>query len=407
MVYLDNAATTFPKPEVVYEAMDKMNREGAVNAGRGSYKLAQAASKLISETKELLRKRVHVDISAAVVFSPSVTIAMNQIVNGLGLADRAVVYVSPYEHNAVVRTIYNQGIFKNFRENIDNGNSNVDEYRLGYCSEDDVNYGNHIIVMPLAEDGSIDIDRLSYEFSIHAPAFVFMTHVSNVTGYILPVEQIAVEAKGYGATVVVDGSQALGLVPFDMAHSMIDFYVFAGHKTPYGPFGIGGFFIRHGKKLDSFIAGGTGSDSLNVHMPESGTGRYEPASPNVLAAAGLLAAIKNVDNAEIERRLALEKEHMRYIADRLGSLHNVKLYLPPEDRHAGIAAFNVKGYKASDVGMILDADYDIAVRTGYHCAPLIHEYLDDKEYSGVVRASISMFTTVDEIDALVRAVGEI
>jgi len=251
------------------------------------------------------------------------------------------------------------------------------------------------------------MQRLSYEFSIHAPAFVFMTHVSNVTGYILPVEQIAVEAKEYGATVVVDGSQALGLVPFDMAHSMVDFYVFAGHKTPYGPFGVGGFFIRQGKKMDSFVAGGTGSDSLNVHMPESGTGRYEPASPNVLAAAGLLAAIKNVDNAEIKRRLALEKEHTRYMADRLGSLHNVKLYLPPEDRHVGIAAFNVKGYKASDVGMILDADYDIAVRTGYHCAPLIHEYLDDKEYSGVVRASISMFTTVDEIDALVRAVGEI
>lgn len=324
---------------------------------------------------------------AEVVLSPSATFALNQIIGGLGIKEEHYIYVSPYEHNAVVRTIYNQGIFKNFRE--------------------DVNCGNHIRIMPLAEDGSIDAERLSYEFSIHAPAFVFMTHVSNVTGYILPVEQIAVEAKEYGATVVVDGSQALGLVPFDMAHSMVDFYVFAGHKTPYGPFGVGGFFIRQGKKMDSFVAGGTGSDSLNVHMPESGTGRYEPASPNVLAAAGLLAAIKNVDNAEVERRLALEKERTRYMADRLGSLHNVKLYLPPEDRHVGIAAFNVKGYKASDVGMILDADYDIAVRTGYHCAPLIHEYLDDKEYSGVVRASISMFTTVDEIDALVRAVGEI
>lgn len=387
MIYFDNAATTFPKPEYVYEQMDIVNRSLAFNAGRGSYALAQQSANIIDNLRKELLRMINAANVAEVVLSPSATFALNQIIGGLGIKEEHYIYVSPYEHNAVVRTIYNQGIFKNFRE--------------------DVNCGNHIRIMPLAEDGSIDIDRLSYEFSIHAPAFVFMTHVSNVTGYILPVEQIAVEAKGYGATVVVDGSQALGLVPFDMAHSMIDFYVFAGHKTPYGPFGIGGFFIRHGKKLDSFIAGGTGSDSLNVHMPESGTGRYEPASPNVLAAAGLLAAIKNVDNAEIERRLALEKEHMRYIADRLGSLHNVKLYLPPEDRHAGIAAFNVKGYKASDVGMILDADYDIAVRTGYHCAPLIHEYLDDKEYSGVVRASISMFTTVDEIDALVRAVGEI
>lgn len=387
MIYFDNAATTFPKPEYVYEQMDIVNRSLAFNAGRGSYALAQQSANIIDNLRKELLRMINAANVAEVVLSPSATFALNQIIGGLGIKEEHYIYVSPYEHNAVVRTIYNQGIFKNFRE--------------------DVNCGNHIRIMPLAEDGSIDAERLSYEFSIHEPAFVFMTHVSNVTGYILPVEQIAVEAKEYGATVVVDGSQALGLVPFDMAHSMVDFYVFAGHKTPYGPFGVGGFFIRHGKKLDSFVAGGTGSDSLNVHMPESGTGRYEPASPNVLAAAGLLAAIKNVDNAEIERRLALEKEHMRYIADRLGSLHNVKLYLPPEDRHAGIAAFNVKGYKASDVGMILDADYDIAVRTGYHCAPLIHEYLDDKEYSGVVRASISMFTTVDEIDALVRAVGEI
>ena len=387
MIYFDNAATTFPKPEYVYEQMDIVNRSLAFNAGRGSYALAQQSANIIDNLRKELLRMINAANVAEVVLSPSATFALNQIIGGLGIKEEQYIYVSPYEHNAVVRTIYNQGIFKNFRE--------------------DVNCGNHIRIMPLAEDGSIDAERLSYEFSIHAPAFVFMTHVSNVTGYILPVEQIAVEAKEYGATVVVDGSQALGLVPFDMAHSMVDFYVFAGHKTPYGPFGVGGFFIRQGKKMDSFVAGGTGSDSLNVHMPESGTGRYEPASPNVLAAAGLLAAIKNVDNAEVERRLALEKERTRYMADRLGSLHNVKLYLPPEDRHVGIAAFNVKGYKASDVGMILDADYDIAVRTGYHCAPLIHEYLDDKEYSGVVRASISMFTTVDEIDALVRAVGEI
>lgn len=106
MIYLDNAATTFPKPEVVYQAMDKMNREGAVNAGRGSYKLAQEASKLIQDTKQLIRDLIHVDASASVVFAPSITIAMNQIINGLPIRDNAVVYVSPYEHNAVARCIH-------------------------------------------------------------------------------------------------------------------------------------------------------------------------------------------------------------------------------------------------------------------------------------------------------------
>ena len=157
MVYLDNAATTFPKPESVYLAMDKMNREGAVNAGRGSYKLAQKASKLISDTKAKLRELVHVDSSVAVVFSPSITIAMNQIVNGLALREKAVVYVSPYEHNAVARSLYKLSKRKNLI----------------------------IKELPLDNNLEIDIEKMKYEFSKDKPEVVFCTHVSNVTGYIL------------------------------------------------------------------------------------------------------------------------------------------------------------------------------------------------------------------------------
>ena len=220
-------------------------------------------------------------------------------------------------------------------------------------------------------------------------------------------EKIAAEAKKYGATIVVDGSQALGLVPFDMSSSAVDFYVFAGHKTPYGPFGIGGFYMKNGMRLDTFIAGGTGSDSLNVRMPEAGASRYEPASPNVVAAAGLLAAVKALTLEEIRHRLEYEMKLTDYIACSMKKIRGIKLYLPPKEAHVGIVAFNLTGYKASDIGMILDEDYNIAVRTGYHCAPLIHEYLDDREYLGVVRASISMFTSFDDADALVRALGEI
>lgn len=383
MIYFDNAATTYPKPECVYEQMDKVNRSLSFNAGRGSYALAQQSAQIIDNLRKELLRIVNASNVAEVVLSASATFALNQIIGGLEIKKEDYIYISPYEHNAVVRTLYNQRVFK------------------------EADNENRIMVMPLKADGSIDIERLFYEFSLHAPAFVFMTHVSNVTGYILPVEQIAVAAKEYGAKVVVDGSQALGLVPFDMSWSLIDFYVFAGHKTPYGPFGIGGFFIRNGVRLDTFIAGGTGSDSLNVHMPEAGSSRYEPASPNVIAAAGLLAAIKDVDGEEIKRRLDKEMSLTRYMVGKLGQLYNVRLYLPPVDRHVGIVALNVRGYQSSDVGMLLDADYDIAVRTGYHCAPLIHEFLDDREYLGVVRVSMSMFTTTDEIDALCGALGEI
>lgn len=383
MIYFDNAATTYPKPGIVYEEMDKINRSLAFNAGRGSYALAKQSAVIIDNLRKELLRIVNAVNVAEVVLSASATFALNQIIGGLDIRPEQYIYISPYEHNAVVRTLYNQKVFRNGENN------------------------THISVMPILPDGSIDMLQLLYEFSVHAPSFVFMSHVSNVTGYILPVEKIAAEAKKYNATVTIDGSQALGLVPFDMSASLADFYVFAGHKTLYGPFGVGGFFMKNGMKLDTFIAGGTGSDSLNVRMPDEGATRYEPASPNVVAAAGLLSAVKELTADEISHRLEHERKLTEYLADSMKNIHGIRLYLPPKESHVGIIAFNIAGYKASDIGMILDEDYNIAVRTGYHCAPFVHEYLDDREYLGVVRAGVSMFTTFDDADALVGALREI
>lgn len=377
MVYLDNAATTFPKPEVVYEAMDKMNREGAVNAGRGSYRLAQAASKLISETKELLRKLVHVDISAAVVFSPSVTIAMNQIVNGLGLADRAVVYVSPYEHNAVARSVHQLAKKKNLL----------------------------VKEIPINADLEIDLEKMKYEFSKDKPNAVFCTHVSNVTGYILPVDRIFEEAKKYGSINVLDAAQSMGLVQIRADLMQVDLIAFAGHKTLYGPFGIGGFINISGIPLDVFISGGTGSDSLNLEMPSGKEARYESSSCNIVAVAGLNAALKVIDPdacMEHERKLG------DYLIEKLSEIKSIKMFLP-KDRgvHVGIVSFVVDGYSSEDVGMILDEDFDIAVRTGYHCAPYIHKYLKDESSLGTVRVGLGQFTNKQDVDQLINAIDEL
>lgn len=377
MVYLDNAATTFPKPEVVYEAMDKMNREGAVNAGRGSYKRAQAASKLISETKELLRKLVHVDISAAVVFSPSVTIAINQIVNGLGLADRAVVYVSPYEHNAVARSVHELAKKKNLL----------------------------VKEIPINADLEIDLERMKYEFSKDKPNAVFCTHVSNVTGYILPVDRIFEEAKKYGSINVLDAAQSMGLVQIRADLMQVDLIAFAGHKTLYGPFGIGGFINVSGIPLDVFISGGTGSDSLNLEMPSGKETRYESSSCNIVAVAGLNAALKVIDPdacMEHERKLG------DYLIEKLSEIKSIKIFLP-KDRgvHVGIVSFVVDGYSSEDIGMILDEDFDIAVRTGYHCAPYIHKYLKDESSLGTVRVGLGQFTNKQDVDQLINAIDEL
>ena len=377
MVYLDNAATTFPKPDVVYDAMDKMNREGAVNAGRGSYKLAKDASRLIEETKELIRRLIYVDISAAVIFAPSVTIAMNQIINGLRLRDKAVVYLSPYEHNAVARSVHELAKKK------------------------------RLIVkeIPINSDLEIDLEKMKYEFVKDKPEAVFCTHVSNVTGYILPVKPIFEESKKYDCVNVLDSAQSMGLVEIRADLMKVDIVAFTGHKTLYGPLGIGGFVNVSGIPLDVFISGGTGSDSLNLEMPDGKESRYESSSCNIVAVAGLNAALKDINPELCMKR---EKELSDYLIDKLSSIKEIKMYLPRNQmHHVGIISLIVEGFNSEDVGIILDEDFDIAVRTGYHCAPFIHKYLKDAGTLGTVRIGLGQFSTKEDIDQLIMAITDI
>lgn len=377
MVYLDNAATTFPKPECVYAAMDKMNREGAVNAGRGSYKKAKEASKLISETKDLLRKLIHVDISAAVIFSPSITIAINQIANGLRLREKATVYVSPYEHNAVARSVHELAKKK----------------------------GLIVKELPIQSNLEIDLDKMKYEFAIDKPDVVFCTHVSNVTGYILPVKDIFDESKKYNAINILDSAQSLGLVEIRANLLNADIIAFAGHKTLYGPLGIGGFINVSGIPLDVFLCGGTGSDSLNLEMPDGKEARYEAASSNIVAVAGLNAALKEINQDECYRH---EKQLSDYLFEQLSSIKGITIYIPEKhDQYVGIISFSVDGFNSEDIGMILDEDFDIAVRTGYHCAPYIHKYLKDIGTLGTVRVGVGRYSTKEDIDKLIVGLKEI
>lgn len=377
MVYLDNAATTFPKPESVYVAMDKINREGSVNAGRGSYKLAQNASELIVDTKMKIRQLVHLDISAAVIFSPSITIAMNQIISGLHLRENAVVYVSPYEHNAVARSL-----FKLSKE-----------------------IALVIKELPLDDNLEIDVEKMKYEFSKDKPDAVFCTHISNVTGYILPIKEIFAEAKKHGSINVLDSAQSMGLIELRADLIDVDLIGFTGHKTLYGPFGIGGFINVSGVDLDTFIAGGTGSDSLNLEMPSGKESKFESASTNIIAVAGLNAALVNLNQKE---HLAYEQELTSYLIEKLSLIKGIKLYLPSSTKkHVGIVSFTLDDMNSEDVGIILDEDFNIAVRTGYHCAPYIHKYLRDERFLGTIRVGLSQFTTKSDIDQLIDALEEI
>lgn len=377
MIYLDNAATTYPKPDVVYEKMDWANRKLSVNAGRGSYKISKQAADLIEDTRKKLVDVVKGKNGECAVITSSATSALQIILHGIDFEEGDVIYLSPYEHNAVAR--------------------NVEAIRKS----------QKIVVemIPLIEETlEIDIDKFKYMVSRKKPKCVCCTHVSNVTGYILPVPEIFQIAKVYNAITILDASQSFGLIDINSATYNADFIVFAGHKTLYGPFGASGFIDVSHIDLKPILVGGTGSDSLNLDMPGKSPERYESSSKNIVAIAGLNAALSELDIAKTYNH---EKELSMYAISKLEEMDGITLHVPGDlDNHIGVISFTIDGYKSEDVGMILDEDFDIAVRTGYHCAPYIHDFLDDKNSLGTVRIGLSQFSTVEEIDRLMDAILE-
>ena len=380
-IYLDNAATTFPKPNNVYEDMDMFYRNFGVNAGRSSYKLAREASKLISETRNKLAALVNYEHEEKIIFAPSATIALNQIIYGLEWNENKTVYVTPFEHNAIMRP-------------------------LNHIKE---KFNIKIEVIPFdPETFKIDNAALNLKFSRSYPDFIFMSHVSNVTGFILPIDEIIEISSKYNPVVILDCSQSMGLIPIDLEKLKADYLVFAGHKTLYGPFGIGGFIDNSKVKLKEVIIGGTGSDSLNLSMPDIYPGKYEAASPNILSIAGLHSAIKWINDIGQDNIKKKEVKLTKALIMGLKGIDQMKMYLPKDlNNHVGIVSFNLKDYNPNELGQILDQDFNIAVRTGYHCAPIIHDLIDTKKKGGTVRISLGYFNTEDEVDYLVKSLKEI
>lgn len=373
MIYLDNAATTFPKPESVYEMLNKANRELQFNAGRGSYKAAREASAIIEDTKGKISSLFCATGYADVVFTPSVTHAINQVLYGLDLSSESIIYVSPYEHNAVARTVQQLS----------------------------VNSGVQIELLPLTEDLQVDLAKTKYLFSVKAPSVLILNALSNVTGYVLPTAELFLMAKEYNAITILDAAQAAGLIEINMPEINADIICFAGHKTLMGPFGVGGFVIKCGLMLNKVLTGGTGSNSLDLNMPETSPARYEASSANVVAIAGLNAALSVLNVSDHKATL---RELTDYLLVSLDAIPSVSIMgVPDSQKVLGIVSFVVEGYESGEIGTILGDEYGIAVRTGYHCAPYIHDYLGDKPYHGTVRVGIGQFNTMEDINALITA----
>lgn len=370
MIYFDNAATTFPKPKEVYDGINYAMQNYSFNAGRSSYKGAKDTYSMIEETRTKLANIVNTS-SSNVVFTSSATESLNLILRGCNLNLGDKVLVSPFEHNAVIRTLHDLKV--------------------------------EIIIIPFdKETWSLKENELKDIITLNKPKLVAISHVNNVTGFELPYEKIFELCKQKDCITVLDCAQSFAIYPVDTTNT--DFVVFAGHKSLYAMFGIAGY-IKTGKtNLNLTKVGGTGSDSLNLEMPTIEPLRFEPGSPNSIGIYSINCAI---DFLQKEDYKSIKKELTNYLINELKKIDGVTIYLPKDYISCGIVSFNVQGFMADDLGTILAEEFNICVRTGYHCAPYIHNFLDSKKNYGTVRVSLGIFNTKEEIKKLITALSEV
>lgn len=377
MAYFDNASTTYPKPYCVYDFMDSFYRSSGANAGRGNYKLAQSAGALIGDTRKKIQELLHCQ-AKQVVFEPTATIALNIIIQGIIEKGAVNIYISPFEHNAVTRTLHH------FEE----------QEKI------------KITQLTVSKGMVYDLEKIRYQFDTVKPDFVIVSHASNVFGLIAPVEDIFALAKKYEAITLVDMAQTAGLVDLNVGLTTIDFAVFAGHKTLYGPTGISGFVMNPAVKFPAVIFGGTGYESANQDMPEDLPQKYEMGTQDIAGIAGLNAALGWSAQVTIDAIRKKEAENRKKLIDLLSRYSYIKIIGNYDScNYVGIVSCIIEGISSDSAGPVFDR-CGIAVRTGLQCAPLAHQFMGTFP-AGTIRFSVNYFTTDKDFAELEQALDYI
>lgn len=376
LIYLDNAATTYPKPEEVYAFMDSFYRNFGVNPGRSGYDLCLEAGAVVDDTRKMLTKFFNGTDPNRLCFTHNATDALNLIIFGmLRPGDHAI--STTVEHNSVLRPLY-------------------------HLSQ----AGVEVDYVPFDGAGFVDPDDIRRKFRSNT-RLVIVNHGSNVIGTVQPIRDIGRYCREAGIPFAIDASQTAGKIPIDMEDQFLDVVAFTGHKSLLGPTGTGGLYVREGIEIRHTRAGGTGVRSADrAHLDEYPF-RLEYGTHNVVGIAGLHAGVKWVQERmdtihECEMHLA------RKLRDGLAAIPGVSLYCQDDlTGHIAVVPFNVDRMDAADVGTLLDGDYNIACRTGLHCAPLVHEQIGTSKIRGSVRFSIGPFNTEEHIEQALTAVREI
>jgi cysteine desulfurase family protein len=372
MIYFDNAATTYPKPESVYQAMDDFIRHSAGNPGRGTHRLSLAASQVVDDTRRLVARLFNAPSPNQVVFASNTTDAINMALHGL-LRPGDHVVTTCMEHNAMVRplrTLEGEGV--------------------------------RVTRVLCARDGTVEPDAVLD--AMHADTrLVAMIHASNVTGTILPVQAVASRVRARGTFLLVDAAQTAGVLPIDVQAMNIDLLAFPGHKGLFGPPGIGGLVIGERVKLHPVRQGGTGTRSEEEDQPTDLPEGFETGTLNSVGIAGLGAGIQFVLDHGIDAIRRHEAEVIERLLAGLRTLSAAHIYGPADPlRQVGVLSLRLENWEPMDLGVALDQDYDIAVRTGLHCAPLAHRTIGSYP-TGTVRLAPGYFSTIEQADQVIEA----
>ena len=377
MIYLDNSATTYPKPPGLLERMVEIYREIGVSPGRGNHDLAVQAVDAVEATRSAVARLFGAPDPERVVFAANATDALNTLIQGLVRPGDHVV-TTRLDHNSVLRPLHALA-------------------ERGVITWDAVPFDDRGVVSPDAVEALLRPETRA----------VVMTHASNVIGTVQPVAEIARRCAARSVPVVLDVAQTAGQLPLDMAALGVAAVAFTGHKALYGPPGIGGLVAMPGLEVATTRFGGTGMDSASLVHTQAWPLRLEAGTLNLLGVIGLGLGIEFVEAEGVGTIHAREARLLARLRDGLAAIDRVTLYLADAavDRVA-VLACNVDGVHPQDVGAILDGDFGIAVRVGVHCAPLVHRDLGTIE-RGAVRFSLGAFTTEADIDAAVEAMRTI
>lgn len=379
LIYLDNSATSFPKPESVYDFMNTFFRSKGVSPGRSGFDAALEAEEVVNGTRKMLTKLFNGGTDHnRLTFSYNATDSLNLIINGL-VEEGSHVVTTMLEHNSVLRPLY----FHKTKGTID------------------------VTYVPFDNDGFVNPEDIRNAIRPNTK-FVVVTHCSNVLGTIQPIEEIGKICREKGVLFVVDGSQGAGSVDFDMQACNVDVYCFTGHKCLMGPTGIGGSYVREGVEIRHTRAGGTGVRSAQESHLDEYPYRLEYGTLNLLGVGGLHAGVKWITEQGVMNIHHREMDLWEKLCNAIQQIDGVTTYCANgRKNHNPVLSFNIKGFEAGDVGTMLDVDYNIAVRTGLQCAPMVHKHIGTYDMHGTVRMSIGAFTTEEEIDAAIEAVKEI